>query len=98
MPTITALQAQLSLWNEKAQSATEDAKKHRVSAANYDANGYADKAQLEYGAADDKDKQSSDFEAKAQETSSIIQGLEQEVQQLESQIQDLQDKRARITG
>jgi hypothetical protein len=98
MTTISSLQAELSSWNDKSETASNDAKKHRVNAANYNANGYADKAQLENNAAIDKDNQSADFAAKAQEVTSKIQSMEYEVSQLESQIQALQDKLVRITG
>lgn len=98
MTSISSLQNDLDLWNEKSQTATDDAKKHIVNAANYNANGYADKAQMESNAAADKENKSSDYTAKAKEIAGMIESMEQEARQLESQINDLQDKLARITG
>jgi predicted phage-related endonuclease len=98
MTTIASLQDELSSWNDKAQAAADEANKHRTNAANYSANGYADKAQSETVAAIDSDKQSADYVAKVQQISKQIQNLEHQAGQIESQIQDLQSKLAAITG
>lgn len=98
MTSISSLQSELEQWNSKAQTATDDAKRHLVNADNYNANGYADKAQMESNAAVDKERQSSEYDAKAKEIAATIEAMEQEASEVQSQIKDLQDKLARITG
>ncbi len=98
MTTIASLQNELSTWNDKARAAADEAQKYRTSAANYSANGYADKTASETSAALDSDRQAADFSAKAQQISKQIQSLEQQAGQIEGQIRDLQSKLSAITG
>lgn len=98
MATLASLQDEYKEWSNKAQESVEDAARHRTNAANYSANGYADKAASETDAALVCDRKNLEYRAETERVHNEIEKVKSSAQEIKNKIADLQKDYIAITG